>query len=147
MAIASRRAQTIWEGNLARGAGKVSGDSGAIDELDVTWAARTEEPGGKTSPEELAAAAHASCFSMALALKLTEDGTEPERLTVAAIVTLDEVEGAPTVVSSGLVVRARVDGLGSDDFDRIVGEAMELCPIGRLFAGAEVSVDAELEAA
>lgn len=145
MAIADRRATTTWQGNLAAGDGKVSGDSGAINELAVDWAARTEEPGGKTSPEELAAAAHSSCFSMAFALKLAEAGGRPQKLDVSATVTLDEVDGAPTVVSSALEVKAQVDGLDADDFDAVVSDAMALCPIGRLFAGAEVTVEAELE--
>ena len=147
MAIADRRAETNWEGTLAGGSGVVNGDSGAIDALDVTWAARTEAPDGKTSPEELAAAAHSSCFSMALALRLGERGAKPDRLGVAATVTLDEVDGKPTVVSSRLEVSAAVDGLDGADFDAAVSEAMDLCPIGRLFAGAEVSADASLESA
>jgi osmotically inducible protein OsmC len=146
MAIADRRATTQWQGTLAAGDGTVSGGSGAITELPVDWAARTEEPGGKTSPEELAAAAHSSCFSMALALNLAEHGARPGKLDVAATVTLDEVDGKPTVVSSALEVKAQVDGLDADGFDRAVEDAMALCPIGRLFAGAEVTVDAELEA-
>jgi len=145
MAIADRRATTTWQGTLAAGDGKVSGDSGAINELAVDWAARTEDPGGKTSPEELAAAAHSSCFSMAFALKLAEAGGRPQKLDVSATVTLDEVDGAPTVVSSALEVKAQVDGLDADAFDAVVSDAMALCPIGRLFAGAEVTVEAELE--
>lgn len=145
MPIASRRAETVWEGSLAAGHGSVRGDSGAINGLPVTWAARTEDPGGKTSPEELAAAAHSACFSMALALKLGEHGSPPERLAVAATTTLDEVDGVPTVTSSALEVRARVGGLERGSFDAVVNEAMKLCPIGRLFAGASVSIDAELE--
>jgi lipoyl-dependent peroxiredoxin len=145
MAIATRRAETVWEGNLARGAGTVTGDSGAIGPLPVTWAARTEEPGGKTSPEELAAAAHSSCFSMALALRLAEHGHDSERLTVSSTVTLDEVDGAPTVVSSEIEVHARVPGLDGDEFDAAVEEAAQLCPISRLFAGADISVKAQLD--
>src|SRR4051794_37284035 len=141
MAIASRRAETVWEGNLARGAGTVSGDSGAIGPLPVTWAARTKEPGGKTSPEELAAAAHSACFSMALALRLAEHGHDSERLTV----TLDEVDGAPTVVSSELEVRARVPGLDRDGFDAAVEEAAQLCPISRLLTDVQITVQANLE--
>jgi osmotically inducible protein OsmC len=145
MAIADRSATTTWQGSLAAGDGQVSGDSGAIDELAVDWAARTEEPGGKTSPEELAAAAHSSCFAMAFALKLAEAGGRPQKLDVSATVTLDEVDGAPTVTSSALKVGAQVDGLDEDAFDAVVTEAMALCPIGRLFAGAEVTVEAKLE--
>lgn len=144
MAIAERTAETTWEGSLAGGRGKVSGASGAID-LPVTWASRTESPNGLTSPEELAASAHSSCFSMALALKLGEQKATPERLTVAATVTLDEVDGVPTIVSSALKVRGRVPGLDAAGFSKAVDEAAALCPVSRLFAGAKITVEAELE--
>ena len=91
MPIARREAEVLWEGSLARGTGTLKSGSSALDELDVTWAARTKRPDGKTSPEELIAAAHASCFSMALALVLGDHGTPPERLGVTAACTLDEV--------------------------------------------------------
>jgi osmotically inducible protein OsmC len=112
----------------------------------VTWAARTERPDGMTSPEELAAAAHASCFSMALALRLGEHQVTPQRLDVSATVTLDEVDGRPTVVSSALQVQADVTGLDDAAFQSIVAEAADLCPISRLFAGASITVDAKLAA-
>lgn len=145
MAIAERMAETVWQGTLADGSGAVDGRSGALDGLPVTWAARTERPGGKTSPEELAAAAHSSCFAMALALRLGEHGREPERLAIAATVTLDDVGGLPTVVSSALRVRGRVPGLDAAGFQDVVAEAAELCPVSRLFAGARISVDAALD--
>ena len=147
MAIADRSAQSIWEGRLASGRGTITSGSGALGTLPVTWAARTEQPNGMTSPEELAAAAHSSCFSMALALRLGEHGATPERLQVTATVTLDEVDGRPTVVSSALRVRAQVPGMDDATFDSIVDEAAELCPISRLFAGAKITVDASLEVA
>lgn len=145
MAIADRKATTFWTGSLAHGTGSVRPESGAFDPLPVTWASRTERPGGKTSPEELAAAAHSSCFAMALSLRLGEHGAEPEQLTVSSTVTLDEVDGRPTVVSSALTVRARVAGLAAEDFRTAVDEAAALCPISRLFAGATITVDAALE--
>ena len=145
MSIAQRTATTTWEGPLASGSGKVVGGSGALDGLDVTWAARTEHPGGKTSPEELAAAAHSSCFAMALALRLGERNTPPQQLSVEATVTLDDVDGAPTIVSSQLLVKARVTGLDGDGFRAAVDEAAALCPVSRLFAGARISVEALLE--
>lgn len=147
MAIAERTAQTTWEGRLATGKGTVTSGSGALGTLPVTWAARTEQPNGMTSPEELAAAAHASCFSMALALRLGEHQVTPQHLEVNATVTLDEVDGRPTVVSSALQVRADVTGLDDPAFQSIVGEAAELCPISRLFAGASITVDAKLATA
>lgn len=147
MAIAVRTAQTTWEGPLASGAGTVRMGSGAAGELAVTWASRTDRADGRTSPEELAAAAHSACYSMALALRLGERKATPERLTVDATVTLDEVDGVPTIVSSHLTVTARVPGLDPGDFDAVIGEASELCPVSRLFAGAKITVDATLEPA
>lgn len=144
MSIATRTATTTWVDSLAAGRGSIRPDSGAFEDLDVTWAARTEAPDGKTSPEELCAAAHSSCFSMALALKLGEAKAPPKELRVSAAVTLDEVEGLPTIASSKLEVEARVEGIDAEAFDAAVAAAAELCPVSRLFAGAEISVDARL---
>jgi len=145
MSIAQRSAVTSWEGSLVAGRGRIEAGSGALDGLDVTWAARTEQPDGKTSPEELAAAAHSSCFAMALALRLGERHARPQRLRVEATVTLDEVDGKPTVVSSQLLVRAQVDGIDGEGFQQAMHEAAELCPMSRLFAGARISVDGHLQ--
>lgn len=146
MTIARRSAVTTWQGSLASGAGTVDGASGALEDLDVTWASRTEDPQGRTSPEELAAAAHSSCFAMALSLTLTEAHVPPQQLQVRGEVVLDEVDGVPTITTSQLFVVARVDGLDDDKFQLIVGEAAALCPVSRLFAGAEITVEAVLEA-
>jgi len=148
MAIAERRAEATWEGDLAGGAGRVSGvSSGALTELPVTWASRTEQPGGKTSPEELVAAAHASCFSMALAHELAQGGNAPERLDVAATVTLDRVDDAPTVTRSALEVRGRVPQIDQAAFEAAAQGAGRDCPISRLLAAAEITVAATLETA
>jgi lipoyl-dependent peroxiredoxin len=143
--IAERSARTIWKGPLATGWGSVRSASGAIDELPVRWASRIQRTEGRTSPEELAAAAHASSFSMALALRLGEHGVPPQRLDVTATVSLDQVGGRPTVVSSVLRVIAHVMDVDRDRFNAIVDEAVALCPISRLFAGAAISVDATLD--
>src|SRR5476651_2136659 len=100
MAMAERSAKTVWEGDLPHGHGTVNGASGALDSLEVTWASRTERSDGKTSPEELIAAAHSSCFAMALSHELTQAGSPPEHLDVTAKVTLDERECEPTVTTS-----------------------------------------------
>lgn len=147
MAIAERTAETTWEGPLANGSGTIRPATGALGELPVTWASRTEYPGGKTSPEELAAAAHSSCFAMALALRLGEHNAVAERLAVTATVTLDEVDGTPTIVSSDLRVGGRVPGLDARGFQEAVDEAAALCPVSRLFAGAKISVTAALDPA
>ncbi|HNQ98926.1 MAG TPA: OsmC family peroxiredoxin [Trueperaceae bacterium] len=146
MSIADRTTQTTWLGSLAKGSGKLSkSSSAALDGLGLTWASRTEAPGGKTSPEELLAAAHSSCFSMALSLKLGEHKLEAERLEVTATVSLSEVNGLPTIDRSSLTVRGKVPGASAQQFASIVDEAGKLCPVSRLFAGAKISVEATLE--
>lgn len=145
--IAERTVQTVWEGALAHGRGTVQATSGAFDSLPVTGAARTEGPGGMTSPEELVAAAHSSCFAMALSLRLGERRAVPEQLIVKATVVFEEVDGMPTIVSSALQVRGRVPDLDAAGFQSAVGEAAALCPVSRVFAGATISVTAELETA
>ena len=146
MPIATREATTVWAGPLTSGTGTVSSGSGALGELPVTWASRTEQPQGKTSPEELIAAAHASCFAMALSLTLGEGHTPAERLTVGVRCTLDEVDGAPKITTVILAVRARVPGLGATDFDQALGRAASLCPVSNALRGnVEISVNGELE--
>ena len=110
MPIAIREAEVHWEGPLARGTGTLTSGSSALDQLAVTWASRTERPDGKTSPEELIAGAHASCFAMALALVLGDNKAPPERLTVSAACTLDEVDGAPRITTVQLTVPHRCPG-------------------------------------
>ncbi|MFV0426459.1 MAG: OsmC family peroxiredoxin [Beutenbergiaceae bacterium] len=145
MSIAVRTATTTWTGPLATGTGTLSDtDSGVLDGQQVTWAARSQAPGGKTSPEELIAAAHASCFSMALSAALAENGTPPQRLQVSAVVTLDEVDGNPTITSSALTLQGQVAGIDSDAFTALVQAAAAGCPVSRLYAGAAISVDAAL---
>lgn len=146
MSIADRTARTTWVGSLAGGSGELSrSSSAALDGLTLTWASRTEAPGGKTSPEELLAAAHSSCFSMALTLKLGDSKLEPERLEVTATVSLSDVNGKPTIDRSHLILRARVPGVSPEQFAALVNEAAELCPVSRLFAGAKITVDASLD--
>jgi osmotically inducible protein OsmC len=135
MPIAEREAEVVWEGTLARGSGSLSSGSGAFDRSAVTWAARTEAPEGKTSPEELLAAAHASCFAMALSLVLGEQKATPERLVVRARCTLDEVDGAPRITRSALHVRGWVSGLDEDGFAAAVEAAGKLCPVSNALAG------------
>jgi lipoyl-dependent peroxiredoxin len=120
--------------------------SGALDDLIVTWASRTERPDGKTSPEELVAGAHASCFAMALALVLGENDTPPERVIVSAACTLDEVDGAPRITTVELTVRARVPALAADQFDGAVNQAAALCPVSNALQGnVKITVDSELD--
>src|SRR5689334_24383711 len=120
MPVALREAEVIWEGPLASGSGTLTSASGALEQLAVTWASRTERPDGKTSPEELIAAAHASCFAMALSLLLGENHTPPERVDVEVDCTLDEVDGAPRITAVQLRTRARVSGLEPRSFEEIL---------------------------
>ncbi|TAM87095.1 MAG: OsmC family peroxiredoxin [Jatrophihabitans sp.] len=145
MNITQRSAVATWEGSLARGRGSLASQTGALTGLGVSWDARTGAAGELTSPEELAAAAHSSCFAMALALKLGEARLDPQRLRVEAVVSLDDVDGVPTISSSRLVVRAQVGGIDGDAFQKVVDEAAALCPVSRLFAGASITVEAHLD--
>ena len=144
MPMAERTATCEWEGDLAHGSGVVSGASGALGELPVTWASRTERSDGKTSPEELIAAAHASCFSMALSHELAQAGTPAERLDVTATVTLDRVGEAPTVTRSELVVNGTVPGIDATGFIQAATSAGKNCPISRALASLDIEVTATL---
>ena len=146
MADAQRTAEAVWEGSLAQGAGAVTlTSSGAAGPLPVTWASRTTRSEGKTSPEELVAAAHASCYCMALSHILGEAGTPPERLAASATVTFAEVEGGFKVASSALKVKGTVPGIDAAAFRDAANKAKDGCPIsGALKGNVELSVDASL---
>jgi lipoyl-dependent peroxiredoxin len=142
---AERRAAVTWSGDLISGSGTIDEvGSGAFGPLDVSWAARAEEAsGGKTSPEELIAAAHASCFSMALANVLAKAGNAPERLQTSAAVTFVPGTG---ITSIALSVRGTVAGLDADGFRAAAEDAKMNCPVSQALAAVpEITVDAELE--
>ena len=143
---AKRTAHALWNGDLMNGDGVVSAiTSGTFSNLSVSWKARTEVPGGSTSPEELVAAAHASCFSMALSAGLGRSGTPPTRLEVDATVTFDQVEGGWKVISSELKVNGTVPGLDLDGFRAAAESAKDGCPISQMMKGnVELSVEATL---
>lgn len=143
---ATRTAQVVWEGDLFHGKGQVTaGSSGIFKDTPVTWASRTEAPQGRTSPEELLAAAHASCFAMALSHGLAGAGKKAERLEVSATVTFDKVGEGFKVTSSVLEVRGRVPGLDADGFQRAAEAAKEGCPISQALKGnVQLSVKASL---
>jgi lipoyl-dependent peroxiredoxin len=144
MAI-ERNAHATWEGDLKGGSGKFDVGSGAISGQEVTFASRFEEPGGKTSPEELIAAAHATCFSMALAGGLARAGHPPTRLETDGLVTLDQVDGAFRITSVKLSVRGEVDGLDEEAFRAAAEEAKEGCPVSNALADSiEISLEATL---
>jgi osmotically inducible protein OsmC len=142
-----RTAEAVWEGNVARGSGTIAGRSSGAFELPYSLATRIGSPEGKTSPEELVAAAHAGCFAMSLASELTQGGNPAERLAVAATCVMDEVEGrGHLIVASRLEVTARVPDLEATAFDELVAKADAGCPLSTLIrATAEVEVSARLE--
>lgn len=144
---AIRRAEVTWTGELLTGKGVVSAvSSGVFTDLPVTWAARTEGPAGMTSPEELVAAAHASCYAMAFSGALARAGTPPERLAVSAEVTFDKLDAGWRVVSSALTVRGVVPGMSNEDFVTAAASAKDGCPISHALKGnVALSVDAALE--
>jgi lipoyl-dependent peroxiredoxin len=140
---AESRASTMWEGDLGHGSGTTTPESGAFDPVPVSWASRTERAHGKTSPEELLAAAHSSCYCMALSHELGEAGNAPERLECTAAVAFEPGVG---VKSSHLVVTGRVPGIDQAQFEGAARAAAEGCPIsGALKGNVEISVDATLE--
>jgi osmotically inducible protein OsmC len=145
---AVRQANVTWSGDLPSGKGQVSAaTSGAFKGLEVSWPRRSEaDAKGVTSPEELLAAAHASCYAMALSGGLGGAGTKPDSLNVTATVTFDRVGGASKVVSSALEVRGRVPNMDADGFQRAAEAAKDGCPISQALKGnVELSVRATLE--
>lgn len=144
---ATRRADVTWTGDLMSGSGVASaGSSHAFQDLPVTWASRTESPDGRTSPEELIAAAHAGCFAMALSAALGRAGTPPKKLEVAASVTFDRVDGNWRVVSSALNVRGWVPGIDASGFQQAAEAAKDGCPVSQALKGnVALSVEAALE--
>jgi osmotically inducible protein OsmC len=141
-----RTAEVNWSGDLQTGAGVIKYvTSGVFSRLPVSWASRTTAHNGKTSPEELLAAAHASCFSMAFSARLGKNGTPPADLNVTAEVTFDQVDGGWKVTTSNLKVRAVVPGIDNEAFQRIAEDARDNCPISKALAGnVSLSVDAQL---
>ncbi len=146
MPVMERTAKTVWKGNLIEGSGTVSVGSSAFGPLPVTFAARTERADGKTSPEELIAAAHATCFAMAFSSNLAKAGKPPEELTVSATCTLDRREGQLSITQVHLDVKGRVPGMDKTEFEKIAHEAGRSCPVSRALSGnVDIRVRAELE--
>jgi osmotically inducible protein OsmC len=135
MPLAERTATTTWTGDLASGSGELSFATGAVSGLPVSWAARAETPGGKTSPEELLAAAQSSCFAMALSGGLARAGHPAERLDVSATCTLDRIDGKPTVTNMHISVRGVVPGIEESAFQELTADAAKGCPVARAIQG------------
>jgi osmotically inducible protein OsmC len=139
---AQSSASTVWQGDLAHGSGVTTPASGAFDATDVSWASRTARAAGTASPEELLAAAHSSCYCMALSHELTEAGTPPDSLEATATVAFVAGEG---VTSSHIVVTGRVPGIDQATFAAAAAAAGEGCPISAALKGnVEIGVDATL---
>ena len=145
MATADRRANVVWRGNLASGSGSAElVSSEAVRDLPVTWASRTERPGGRTSPEELIAAAHASCYAMAFSGVLADMGNEPEELNISAVCTFDVDQGKVTTMV--LDIRGRVPGLDSEGFQNAAEQADQGCPVSNALRGnVDIQLNASLE--
>jgi osmotically inducible protein OsmC len=144
---AVRQADATWAGDLPTGKGTVTAtSSGAFNALATTWASRIESADGRTSPEELLGAAHASCFSMAFGNELAKRGFPPERLAVSASVTLDMTDAGRRVISSALTVSGRVPGIDAATFAEIAEIAKNGCPISNALKGnVALSVEPTLE--
>ena len=145
MANVERRAHVVWEGDLARGNGTLTADSSkSLEEAPVTWASRVERPDGKTSPEELIASAHASCYSMAFSNVLAEGGNAPERLEVEAVCTFDDQ--AIKITAVDLNVRGKVPGMTEEAFESAAHQADQGCPVSNALRGnVEIRVQTSLE--
>jgi osmotically inducible protein OsmC len=141
-----RHASVTWAGDLVSGSGTIDYlSSGAISRLPISWASRTSAHNGRTSPEELLAAAHASCFSMALSSRLAKNGTPATKLEVSAEVTFDQREAGWKIASSALTVRGDVPGIDAETFNRLAEDAKENCPVSQALKGnVELSVEATL---
>ncbi|MEU9861594.1 OsmC family protein [Streptomyces sp. NPDC047971] len=136
-----RHAHTVWEGDLLKGKGVVTLDSSGLGEYQVSWPSRAEEPNGRTSPEELIAAAHSSCFSMALSHGLAGAGNPPTRLETKADVTFQPGEG---ITGIHLTVRGEVPGLDAEQFKAAAEDAKKNCPVSQALTGTTITLTAEL---
>ncbi|MFF8743730.1 OsmC family protein [Streptomyces californicus] len=137
----TRQAHTVWEGNLIEGKGVVSLDSSGIGEYPVSWPARSEQANGKTSPEELIAAAHSSCFSMALSHGLAGAGTPPTKLETKADVTFQPGTG---ITGVHLTVVGEVPGLDEEAFVKAAEDAKANCPVSQALSGTTITLSASL---
>ena len=145
MPLAERRASATWAGNLTKGSGRVKSGSGAIAEIPVTWASRVERSDGKTSPEELVAMAHASCYAMALSHTLSEAGHEPQQLDVTANCQLESIPGGIKVATINLEVTGKVPGVDQAQFEELARKGEQGCPISNALRGSvQINLKAKL---
>jgi osmotically inducible protein OsmC len=142
----TRFAETTWKGDLTSGSGTIDYvSSGAFSRMPVTWASRTEDHNGRTSPEELIAAAHASCFSMAFSARLAKNATPAAKLDIRAVVTFDKGEAGWKIARSEITVRGDVPGIDAATFAELAEDAKENCPVSQALKGnVELAVNATL---
>ena len=146
MALAERRAEAVWQGNLQQGSGTVTSGSGALGSLPVTWASRVERSDGKTSPEELIAAAHAACYAMAFSNTLNTRGTPPERLTINAVCSLDKTDTGVKISTMVIDAKGKVPGIDQATFAQVARQAEQGCPVSNaLRNNVQITVNAQLE--
>ena len=138
-----RSARAVWHGALRDGKGTISTESGTLNDAQYSFGTRFESGVG-TNPEELIAAAHAGCFTMALSSELTSVKLPPESLETTATVTMDKTDDGPTITKIHLVTKAKVPGVEKEKFDELAKKAKEGCPISRLLKAAEITLDASL---
>lgn len=138
-----RSASAVWHGGLKDGKGTLSTQSGVLKESQYSFSTRFENGIG-TNPEELIAAAHAGCFTMALSAQLTDAQIVPETLETTAVVTMEKTDDGPTITKIHLTTRAKVPGAEKEKFDELAKKAKEGCPISRLLKAAEITLDAQL---
>ena len=144
MANAERTATTVWEGDLAHGSGTTSLKSGATGDFPVTWASRTERSDGKTSPEELIAAAHSACLAMNLSGVLGQEGITADSIDVSAEVTLSTSAAGPEISGIDITLRAAVPGLDAARFAELASTAERTCPVSKALAATKITLDAAL---
>jgi osmotically inducible protein OsmC len=142
----TRTARTAWNGTLMEGAGQVELSSSGVGTFEVSFPKRAaDEADGTTSPEELIAAAHSSCYAMALSSEIGKAGGTPQSLDITADVTLGQVDGAPTITGIALTVRGEVEGLDAAGFEKAAQAAKVGCPVSKALAAVDITLDAELD--
>jgi osmotically inducible protein OsmC len=137
-----RTADAHWEGSLTEGQGEVELVSSGVGSFEVNWPSRAEEPNGKTSPEELIAAAHSTCFSMALSLGLGKAGTPPDTIDTRAEVSFQAGQG---ITGIQLTVHAKVPGITAEQFEAAAQDAKKNCPVSQALTGTEITLEATLD--
>jgi lipoyl-dependent peroxiredoxin len=142
----TRTSKTHWEGSLMEGQGSVSLESSGIGTYDVTWASRAEDANGRTSPEELIAAAHSACYAMQLSALIGQAGGTPQALDVQADVSLGpDPAGGFRLTGIKLTVRGEVEGLDAAQFAKAAADAKAGCPVSKALTGVDITLDAQLE--